>query len=406
MKTFLIIFLSCLLFIYFFNVNLASINVNSSGIITDRNILIAQDNNPGSAESLFPPCDDFSSVTFPTAPLSIEFTGTNYWSRNSVSAYGIGTGSAKFDFFNAPDGTVQSLVADFAPVPPSNYLTFDQAYASLTGSLISDTLVIQGSNNSGSSYFTLATLIGNADGTGEINTAPSTAGQFTPSGSQWRPKIYLLPNATNRIRIMAKGGAGNNLYIDNICVQFLPNGGILDIGCTMQGFYRGTPSAFYGVADTIRTYIHRADQPDVIVDSAIAFMSPTCFFTANFPRALSGTYYLVMKQRNSIETWSYAGGLAYTRGIHSNFDFLQFNSAYSNNQFQVNPGFNFWGMFGGDIDQNGIVNLNDITLVFNDATAFATGYVRTDVTGNNITDLNDIVLTYNNNINFVSVKKP
>ena len=47
-------------------------------------------------------CEGFVQEVFPPTNWSTEYSGTNYWSRNSASSYGIGSGSAKFDFWNAP----------------------------------------------------------------------------------------------------------------------------------------------------------------------------------------------------------------------------------------------------------------------------------------------------------------
>ena len=352
------------------------------------------------------PCDDFSGVKFPPASMYEEFSGTNYWIKSNVSAYGIGTGSAKFDFFNAPAGTVQSIVSNnFTNAAANTYLTFDEAYAPYT-SLGPDTLVVEASANYGVSYTVLAVLLGKVDGTGELNTAPATVSAFTPSNSQWRPKIYTLPVGTNKVRLKAKSGFGNNLYIDNLCVQVLnaPSGSS-SIGCFPQGFYRPLPSP-QTVQDTVRIYLHRADYPNVTVDSATSYLTTNAVATSPFTKALSGSYYIVVRHRNSIETWSKSGGQTYTRGSTLIFNFVSpANQAFNNNQYLVDPA-PYYGMFGGDIEQNGFVDLNDLTLVYNDASSYVTGYVVTDVTGDNITDLNDILLTYNNSSNFVSVQKP
>jgi hypothetical protein len=354
------------------------------------------------------PCEDFTSLTFPPAALNVAFTGTNYWSRNSVSAYGSGSGSAKFDFYSAVQGTVQSLYSnDFSPAAANTYLTFDEAYAPYTDSNFGpDTLLVEASSNSGSTYTTLATLTGRADGTGELNTAPPNVNAYSPANSEWRPKIYELPAGTNNIRLRAKSGNGNNLYLDNICVQTLPAPNVNNfIGGTPQGFYRGTPDVYSGIPDTIRVYLHRVDFPNVIVDSVKTLIDAFTSMNPTYSRALTGTYYVAVKHRNSIETWS-ASGQAFTRGNIFNFDFINQGAAYNNNQFQVNVPNNFWGFFGGDIDQNGFVDLSDVTAVNNDANLFASGYVVSDVTGNNATDLSDVLLTYNNNANFVQKQTP
>ncbi|MCB0729185.1 MAG: hypothetical protein KDD00_17100, partial [Ignavibacteriae bacterium] len=329
------------------------------------------------------PCTDFTSGTFPPTNFSLDFTGTNRWSRNDASAYGIGSGSAKFDFYNASNNENQSIVSDdFDASVAGTYLTFDEAYAPYTNPDFGpDTLLVEASDNSGGSYTILATLIGRADGTGELNTAPSNASAFTPGSSEWAPKIYPLPVGTNKIRLKAKSGWGNNLYIDNLCVQTLPDAAVYGIGNTPQGFYRGTPNAYSGIPDTVSIYLHRSDFPNIVVDSATISLSDICETYPTFSRALSGTYYIRVNHRNSIETWSRAGGEAYTRGAGSAYyDFVDPNMAYNNNEIQVSSLYDLWGMFGGDIDQNGFVDLSDVTDVNNDANVFATGYIVSDVT--------------------------
>lgn len=348
------------------------------------------------------PCDDFSGVKFPPASMYEDFSGTNYWTRSNVTAYGIGSGSAKFDFFNAPAGTVQSLVSNnFTNAAANTYLTFDEAYAPYT-SLGPDTLVVEASNNFGVSYTALATLLGTSDGTGELNTAPPVGAAFTPVASQWRPKIYLLPTGTNKVRLKAKSGFGNNLYIDNLCVQVLSAPAGSNIGIFPEGFYRTGPSV---VSDTVKISLRRADFPNVSVDSVKGLYSTSANASAIFTRALTGQYYVVIKHRNSIETWSKAGGQSYTRGSSFIFDFVNTITNTYNSNIAVVDGI-YYGMYGGDIEQNGFVDLNDVTTVYNDAGLFATGYIITDVTGDNLADLSDLLITYNNNSSFVIVQKP
>lgn len=355
------------------------------------------------------PCEDFTTGTFPPPPFTIEFTGTNYWSRETVSAYGIGSGSAMFDFYNAQFNENQSIVSDnFTATVSGDYLTFDEAYAPYTSASFGpDTLLVEASSNSGGSYTTLATLIGRHDGTGELNTSPPNVNAFIPANSEWASKIYALPAGTNRIRLKAKSGWGNNLFIDNLCVKSLPDVTTAGIGNTPQGFYRGIPNLYSGIPDSINIYLHRTDFPNIKVDSAYISLSNFCETYPVFSRALSGNYYISVKHRNSIETWSRSGGEAYTRGDGSfYFDFLNQNFAYNNNQFQINPVNNLWGMFGGDCNQDGIVEIADLTIIDNDATNFVTGYIVSDLNGDNFADLADYTIADNNAANIVTVQAP
>ena len=60
-----------------------------------------------------------------------------------------------------------------------------------------------------------------------------------------------------------------------------------------------------------------------------------------------------------------------------------------------------FAIYGGDIDQDGFVDLNDLVTVFNSASVFETGYKISDVTGDDLVDLTDVVLVFNNANNFV-----
>ena len=60
-----------------------------------------------------------------------------------------------------------------------------------------------------------------------------------------------------------------------------------------------------------------------------------------------------------------------------------------------------FAIYSGDVNLDGIIDLNDVLLIYNDANNFVTGYIETDVTGNNITDLTDVIIAYNNSAGFV-----
>ena len=353
------------------------------------------------------PCDDFAGEKFPPATMFADYSGTNYWSRASVSAYGSGSGSARFDFYSASVGTVQSLVSNnFAASVAGTFLTFDEAYAPYSVSSFGpDTLVVEASNNSGTSYTTLATLIGRFDGTGELNTAPPQGSSFTPNNSQWRPKIYSLPEGTNKVRLKAKSGFGNNLYLDNICVQNLPTAVENNIGLINEAMFIPT-NPYWRLLDTVTVYLHRSDFPNVVVDSSKGVAGPNAVVQdLFFKRALTGTYYRVVKHRNALETWSNVG-TGYVRGNGSSHNFVPNNASYGNNMATVSISPFYKGQYSGDIDQNGIIDLADVIGIYNDALNFVTGYEVTDVDGNMVTDLSDLLYGYNNAANFVAVVRP
>jgi len=352
-------------------------------------------------------CEDFSNTGFTPDYYYLEYTGNSLWTRQPSSAYGSGNGSAMFNFYNASSGTVQSLTTSCEPVPSGYYLTFDEAYASYNSSFGPDTLLIELSTNGGVSYITRAVLKGVYPMAGELNTAPPTLNSFVPTASQWAPKIYALFPGTNRIRFKAKSGFGNNLHIDNICIVPLPNNTTSTIGLASQGMFI-TTDPYWRLPDTVRVYLHRSDFPNIIVDSAKITMgsngvSNTMFFT----HALDGSYYRVVKHRNSILTWS-SFARTFTRGVaFPNYNFIQpEGQAYGNNQAIVSTTPFYRGMYSGDVDQDKVIDGTDVGLIDNAAANFISGYVITDLTGDNFVDGTDFAIADNNAALFVQAVEP
>ena len=92
--------------------------------------------------------------------------------------------------------------------------------------------------------------------------------------------------------------------------------------------------------------------------------------------------------------------------ISSYFFSTSLSQAYGNNMTQVDASPVRFGIYSGDENQDGAVNLTDIVNVNNNATAFINGYVSSDMNGDNLTDLADVVITYNNSVGFVGKVTP
>jgi hypothetical protein len=171
----------------------------------------------------FPLCEQFTGTTFPPAGWNIIFTGTNYWSRSTVSAFGIGTGSAKYDMWNAPAGTeqtMQTITCSPSIILPNgrpDSLMIDFAYAPIGNA--QDSLIILISSDGGSTYTSFRRL-----GPAQLSTAPPQTTEFIPTATQWAKRGYALPAGTNRIQFLGKSGFGNNLYLDSICIATYPMG--------------------------------------------------------------------------------------------------------------------------------------------------------------------------------------
>ncbi len=161
---------------------------------------------------------NFEAATFPPAGWSVEYAGTLFWEREFVGAYGTSSASAIFRFFEASGSEIQSLVTPaFTTSVAGDSLSFDHAYATFNTEV--DSLIIEVSSNSGSTYARLTALQGGPTvGVGMVTHGPSFS-SFTPTPDDWASKRYLLPVGTNKIRFTAKSAYGNILLLDNIKVS-------------------------------------------------------------------------------------------------------------------------------------------------------------------------------------------
>ncbi|MDZ4713708.1 MAG: right-handed parallel beta-helix repeat-containing protein [bacterium] len=184
------------------------------------------------------------------------------------------------------------------------------------------------------------------------------------------------------------------------------NASIINIKVVPEGFYDpGTQTL--SIKDTVKAYLHLNFSPYTILDSAkstVDSLTLTGSFQFTQP---NGTYYIVIKHRNTIETWSKSGGEIFTAGTSMNYDFTTSASqAFGNNMKMVNNAPTTYAIYSGDVNQDGIVDASDMLDIYNDVIGSTTGYVRTDVNGDYFVDVSDLIITYNNAINTVVVAAP
>gem|GEM_PF-228116 len=126
----------------------------------------------------------------------------------------------------------------------------------------------------------------------------------------------------------------------------------------------------------------------------------TC--TLQLPANMDDEYYLVINHRNSIETWS-ANPVAFgSDNVYYSFT--------QDPQFSYNSNVkllgNSWCIYGGDVNQDDVIDTGDMTPVDNDASTFATGYLSTDVNGDGVIDTGDMTIVDNNTSGFISASYP
>jgi hypothetical protein len=176
----------------------------------------------------------------------------------------------------------------------------------------------------------------------------------------------------------------------------------VDIKYLIEGFWNGTTQ----IQDTVRAYLAQSNPPYSFRDSVKIFLSTSGTGMAVFPNAITGNYYLVIAHRNHLEVWS-ALPLTLTKGTTSyaayNFS-TGTNKAYGTNALKQ-VGAVYVG-YGGDVNQDGVVDIFDLIALDNDNAICRTGYISTDTNGDSVVDIFDLIITDNNNAIAVTKQRP
>jgi len=155
-------------------------------------------------------------------------------------------------------------------------------------------------------------------------------------------------------------------------------------------------------ADQIVVELHDAANYSSTVFTASAVnLSTAGTATLEVPSSFSGDYFITIKHRNSITTVT-AAPVSFSSASVS-YSFGTPSQAYGNNMLQSGA---YTLIFGGDANQDGLVDSSDMISTDNDVAGFVSGYVNTDANGDGLVDSSDMILIDNNASAFVSAVTP
>jgi subtilisin-like proprotein convertase family protein len=179
----------------------------------------------------------------------------------------------------------------------------------------------------------------------------------------------------------------------------------LECSSLIEGMYNATTNTLTG--DTV-TYFLKLTDGVTVVDSAKVLVNNSGTAIPEFTKAQPMTsYFLILKHRNSLETWSSTVITFSQLSNQAVYNFVDAQSkAFGDNMKQVDSSPLKFAVYSGDVNQDGTVDATDVSTIDNDASNFVSGYVVTDLTGDNFVDGTDFAIADNNAANFVSVVRP
>jgi hypothetical protein len=113
-----------------------------------------------------------------------------------------------------------------------------------------------------------------------------------------------------------------------------------------------------GILDTLNVELRNPTSPYAVKETVKVILQTNGLWRLNFISG-AGTYYIAVRVRNLMETWSKT-----PISIGANNMTLDFSTAatkaFRNNQLQVQSG--IWALYNGDINQNGTIENSDFSL--------------------------------------------
>ncbi len=188
----------------------------------------------------------------------------------------------------------------------------------------------------------------------------------------------------------------------------------LNLKAYIQGYYQGSglmENVLYtqGViaapgteCDTVQIELRNSTSPYNVVSASKQVIKKNGTVTFSGTATVGQSYYIVIKHRNAIQTWSASPVLL---NENTTYDFTTAaNKAYGDNQVEVSP--NVWALYSGDLNADENIDLLDASLLETDINGFAFGYFATDINGDGNVDLLDSPIVETNINGFVFSSHP
>ena len=246
------------------------------------------------------------------------------------------------------------------------------------------------STNNGSTWTPLAGTYTNL-GTGSFQ--PNGQPLYDGTQTNWvREEISLSGYTSSQVKLRFKLKTDGSVqkdgwYVDDISI-IVYTAASVQLTALIEGMYNGTTM----IPDTVTVELHNTSTPYGLVEQRKMVLNSSGQGTGLFTNAAeASSYFVVVKHRNSIETWSASGQPFSNGGMNYDFTSAQ-NKAYGNNTVLKGTK---WCIINGDCNQDLYIDGTDYISIVNywETTGAA---MSGDTNGDQFLDGSDFIQIINN----------
>jgi endonuclease/exonuclease/phosphatase family metal-dependent hydrolase len=235
---------------------------------------------------------------------------------------------------------------------------------------------------------------------GGIAFIPGTYTIYGNDGNHYNDSINKPPNlAVGQLIADALHYSSDHLPV---IAEFSFNSSYVELNpliVLIEGLFDGTTMR----PDSIIIELREDSYPYTLIDQVKTLIDSNGICSGKFLSAKNDIpYYIVIRHRNALETWSSTAHSFVNNQLSYDFTFSA-NMAYGNNLKLVN---NKWCVYAGDVNQDGFINIDDLSFVFTESVKGTINYLMTDVNGDLFTEIEDVSIVFINNLMGIERKTP
>jgi hypothetical protein len=204
----------------------------------------------------------------------------------------------------------------------------------------------------------------------------------------------------------------SSITFSTLCLTCPPLS-IVELKLNVQGFYDTTENRMKSVnnnqlntndySKVTDVSVELRDATGTLIGTTTTDLKTDGTATCVFPNQPTGSFYIGVKTENSVQTWSATPQLIGSTPL--NYDFTtSATKAFGSNLIQLNSG--VFGLYSGDINNDGNVDNSDYTAWELDSNNFAFGPFATDLNGDGNVDNSDYTVWETNSNVFVYAISP